>query len=184
MKLILASNSPRRKEILENLGYDFTIIPSNYEEKGRYKTAVETAEKYAYYKALDVYKRLNDQESVVLGADTVVNYGDKILEKPRDREDAKRILMELSGKTHKVITGYAVIGKGVSVNGSEISYVRFRTLTEDEIREYIDKNEPFDKAGAYGIQDEGSPVESYSGSFDNVVGLPSEKIKEILKEIV
>ena len=184
MELILASNSPRRREILQSLGYSFKVIPSLFDEKGVTFPVLETAKELAYLKAKEVYDRENNDNIVVLGADTIVLLDDKILGKPKNREEAFNMLKSLSNKTHLVITGYALIFNGKEIKGQDISKVTFNELSDEFINEYIDNKRPFDKAGSYGIQDGYNLVKKLSGSFDNVVGLPSEKIGEILKEIL
>ena len=115
MKLILASASPRRKEILEKEGYNFEIISSDYDEKSFTSNPFMTAKTFAFEKAKDVFNKLQDKDAVVLGADTVVYLNGEILGKPIDRQDAKRILNNLSGNKHKVITGYAIISKNKTI---------------------------------------------------------------------
>ncbi len=184
MELILASNSPRRREILYSLGYSFKVIPSLFDEKGVNFPIKDTARELAYLKAKEVFDRENKSDIVVLGADTIVLLEDKILGKPKNREEAFSMLKSLSDKTHLVITGYALISNGKEIKGEVISEVTFNNLSDEYIEEYIDNKRPFDKAGSYGIQDGYNLVKNLKGSFDNVVGLPSEKIGEILKEIL
>lgn len=184
MKLILASNSPRRKEILRSAGFDFTVITSGYDEKGDgdAETLVKT---FALGKAKSVFDALSDSEkqnSVVLGADTVVVLNGKILGKPKDETAAAEMLKSLSGKTHFVLTGYAVVSKNGTCRGVVKSKVTFNTLSEKLIAEYVATGSPFDKAGAYGIQDDFPIVKEYTGSLNNVIGLPIEKIKPILSK--
>ena len=184
MELILASNSPRRREILHSLGYSFKVIPSLFDEKGVSFSAQDMARELAYLKAKEVFDRENRENIVVLGADTIVLLEDTILGKPKNREEAFNMLKSLSNKTHLVITGYALILDGKEIKGEDVSKVTFNNLSDEFINEYIDNKRPFDKAGSYGIQDGYNLVKNLSGSFDNVVGLPSEKIGEILKEIL
>ncbi|MBQ7340467.1 MAG: septum formation protein Maf [Clostridia bacterium] len=183
MKLILASNSPRRREILTKMGIEFTVLPSFFDESKVKEKNSEVAEFFAINKAKDVFNRLEDKEGVVvLGADTIVCFENEVLGKPKDREDAKKMLKRLSGNTHKVITGYAFIGVGVEISGSEVSEVIFNDLSDEYIEKYVENANPLDKAGSYGIQDGYNLVKEYRGSFDNIVGLPSEKIGEVLKK--
>ena len=183
MKLILASASPRRKEILANEGFDFEIITSDYEEKIFSSNPYKTAKTFAYEKAKDVFNKLYKDDVVVLGADTVVYLKGEILGKPVDRQDAKRILQNLSGNKHKVITGYALISKDKTVVGYEKSTVIFNKLSESQIESYLDSNLYVGKAGAYGIQDgEFNFVKKHKGSMNNIIGLPIEKIKKALKK--
>lgn len=185
MKLILASASPRRKEILKNAGYDFEIITSDYEEKSFSANPYTTALTFAYEKAKEVFNKLEDKNCVVLGADTVVYLKGQILGKPLDRKDAKRILQNLSGRKHKVITGYAIISKGKTIVGYDKSTVIFNKLTENQIESYLDSNLYVGKAGAYGIQDgDFNFVKKYKGSMNNIIGLPIEKINKKLKKFI
>lgn len=186
MKLILASNSPRRKEILLAFGYDFKVIASGYEEKAKMLTPKGTAKLFAYKKARNVYDELSEMEkenTIVLGADTIVTYGKKILGKPKNEFDAYGMLKTLSAKTHKVITGYAIIGKGVNVNKTETTEVTFNELSDELIDKYIKEKKPFDKAGSYGIQDGYPLTKGYRGSYNNIVGLPIERIIEEFKKL-
>lgn len=187
MKLILASNSPRRKEILSKFGYEFTAVKSGYEENeilAEPKTLVKT---FAEKKAESVFNALTEtekQNSVVLGADTVVVLDGEILGKPKNSAAAENMLKSLSGKTHFVLTGYAVISAKETVSGVVKTEVIFNDLSEKLIKDYVDTGSPLDKAGAYGIQDGFPLVSSYSGSLYNVIGLPIEELKPILKKFL
>lgn len=179
MKVILASASPRRKELLKKLVKGFLVIPSEFDENIPFDEASEYAKKLSFFKAEEVFKRFcND---IVIGADTIVVLDGKILGKPHDEAQAKIMLDELSGRSHFVITGVTVMSKQKTVTFAEISTVTFKKLTDTDIENYIKTGSPFDKAGGYGIQDSGF-VEKISGSFDNVVGLPVEKLGEVLKQ--
>ena len=183
MKLILASASPRRKEILSKEGFDFEVITSEYEEKSFSSNPYKTALTFAYEKAKDVFDKLENKDCIVLGADTVVYLKGEILGKPLDRQDAKRILNNLSGRKHKVITGYALISSNKTAIGYDKSTVIFNRLSESQIESYLDSNLYVGKAGAYGIQDgEFNFVKKYVGSMNNIIGLPIEKIKKALKK--
>jgi septum formation protein len=185
MKLVLASASPRRKEILTEYGYEFSVITSNYEEKSNQKNPKKLAVTYAESKAQDVFNSLEEKEDkIVLGADTVVFYKGEILGKPKNEEDAFITLKKLSNKTHKVITGYALIGKGVNIKGYVVSKVKFNNLSDQLINEYIKTKSPLDKAGAYGIQDDFPLVKKYKGSLKNIIGLPIEKISKKIDKII
>lgn len=183
-QLVLASASPRRKEILEQVGATFTVCPSNAEEK--MDTELSPAllvEELAVLKARDVLDSV-DKSSLVIGADTVVSIGDRILGKPKDAEEAKTMLSELSGKTHTVYTGFCCIRKKDMKIFADYAKtdVTFRALSEEEIHAYIKTGEPMDKAGAYGIQEYGSLlIEGISGDYFNVVGLPINKLAQCLK---
>ena len=184
MKLILASNSPRRKEILEKFGFTFTVIKSDYEEKENISDPQLLVKTFAFNKAKSVFDSLEEKdEAVVLGADTVVVFDGKILGKPKDKKDAENMLKSLSGKTHSVFTGYAVIEKEKTFSGVCETKVTFDDLSDSFITNYVATGSPMDKAGAYGIQD-GSLVKDYVGSYYNVIGLPIEDISPILKELL
>lgn len=183
MKIILASGSPRRKEILDKFGYKFSVEKSDFDECVEKSDAIQVAIKNAKGKAADVYRRLcknGETDCVVIGADTVVDFGGVILGKPRDRLDAINTLKVLSGRTHTVITGFCVLRKDMGVFGVDCSTVKFNDLSDALISEYVDKCKPFDKAGSYGIQDGFPLAASISGSLYNVIGFPIEKIKPIL----
>lgn len=182
MKLVLASASPRRREILNNLGYDFTVRPSNAEEiiDGN-QTPAETVESLASQKAQSVALSAADDE-IVLGADTVVVYDGKILGKPTDKKDAENMLHTLSGKTHEVYTGVCLADRNGVLNCFSVcTKVKFYPLSDDEITRYIDSGEPMDKAGSYGIQGKGCYlVEGIEGDYFNVVGLPAARTARAL----
>ena len=181
MQLILASNSPRRKEILQKYGVRFKVKIGDYKETIFSNEPIETAITFALGKAQSVYNALKEKNDiVVLGADTVVYHDGKILGKAHSEEQARKMLKSLSGKTHTVVTGYALVGKEKVVKGYSVSDVKFNVLTEKVINSYIDSGLYKGKAGSYGIQDGYNLVESYSGSYENIVGLP---IEDIIKEI-
>jgi len=186
VRLILASNSPRRKKILNDLGLEFEVIPSNYEEKLETDTfSYDLIEDLATQKALDVVRRVGKDE-IVLGADTVVVLHNKILGKPKDKDDAFRMLRELSGQTHMVVT--SLCGINTKLNTARLlsttSYVRFKELSDDLINYYIDEFKPLDKAGSYGIQELPDGIlDKYEGSFDNIVGLAPEAVSAILEQL-
>lgn len=185
MELILASNSPRRKELLTEYGFSFKIIPSNFEEVLKDKlTAKETVELFAKGKAEEVFNRLKSSDVVVLGSDTVVSIDGEILGKPHSREEAVKMLKRLSGKAHQVISGYAIISEKKSYFGSVTTDVYFNELSSGLIEEYVGSGLPMDKAGSYGIQDGFDLVEKWEGSFNNVVGLPIEIIQDKIKELL
>ena len=181
--LILASNSPRRREILTEFGYDFTVQKSNFIEKDESDNVIDTVLRFSKGKAEDVFNRLGGK-NVVVGADTVVYFDGKILGKPKNTLDAVKTLKELSGKTHTVFTGYAVLSDKIKVFGVDNSEVKFNPLSDELIAEYIKTGKPMDKAGSYGIQDGFPLVESVKGGIYNVIGFPIEKIKPILDSIL
>ena len=181
MKLILASNSPRRKELLSTLPYPFEIIPSGVEENSAATNPVELVQELAKLKATDVYAKYPD--CVVLGCDTVVDFNGEVMGKPRDHQDAFRMLHALSGKTHFVHTGVCILSPVGNWLFCDSTEVHFRNLSEQEIADYVARGEADGKAGAYGIQDDSHFAASYTGDFDNVVGLPVYRVKEILDKI-
>ncbi len=185
--IVLASNSPRRKEILTEFGYKFSVVKSNFEETDLSGSPMETVVAFAKGKANNVFLSLKEQgradDITVIGADTVVCLDGKIIGKPKDAADAENTLKMLSGKEHTVITGYAVINNKAQVFGFDKSIVLFHELSERLIKEYVATGKPLDKAGSYGIQDGFGLVKSVSGSVYNVIGLPIEKIKPILDVI-
>lgn len=182
-KIILASSSPRRKEILEMVGLKFEIDPSNYEEVlDQNLNPSDLAEKLSLGKAQGVAKR--HANSIIIGADTVAFVNGKNIGKPHIKENAIKILTELSGKKHLIVTGFTIIDTeiGKKVTRSVKTNVYFRSLTSEEINEYVDTGEPLDKGGAYAIQGKGSLlIEKIEGDYFNVVGLPISKVVEVLK---
>lgn len=185
-RLILASNSPRRRELLRNAGFQFDVRPSGIEENRLPGESPEDfARRLARDKARDV-ARQSAPGSLVLGADTVVAINGEILEKPVDAADAARMLRMLSGQTHRVITGVCLVRvpEAVLAWTHETTLVTFRNLTEEEIGSYIESGEPFDKAGGYAIQGLASRfVPRIEGCYFNVVGLPIPLVYEILRSI-
>ena len=181
MGLVLASASPRRKELLKTLTPDFRIVVSESSETDEGRNPRATVTLRAIDKARDVSAKCPDD--VVIGCDTMVVLDNKVYGKPKDEEDARRILRELSGKWHEVYTGVAFLGEKVQYYfGTVISRVKIRDLTDEKIDEYIQKFSPLDKAGAYAIQDDFPIVETYEGSYTNIVGFPTEKIEELLQK--
>ena len=181
MKLILASNSPRRYDLLKNAGYNFTVIPSTSEEKADKSLPPDKyTEILAYDKAYSVYA--NNLDAVVIGADTVVYYNGEYLGKAENEVVAKNTLKKLSNNTHLVTTGYAIISENKTITGSVTTTVTFNNLSNEDIDNYVKSNLWVGKAGAYGIQDGFFLVKNISGDYDNVVGLPISVIGKILKE--
>ncbi len=186
LKLILASNSPRRKKILTDLGLDFEVIPSNYDEKLADNIfSYEKIEDLATQKCLDVVRRV-DKNSLVLAADTVVVFRNKILGKPHSKEEAFEMLKSLQGNTHSVVTSTCGINTKTNraATISTTSYVRFTPWTDEMIHYYIDTFNPLDKAGSYGIQElPPNYLDKYEGSFENIVGLSPEAVMTILTQL-
>ncbi len=186
-KIILASQSPRRKELLEKNGISFSVYVTDADESVSEKLSpANLVEELSYRKAESAAKAFLDEKVLIIAADTVVALQDEIFGKPEDEEDARRMLSLLSGKAHSVFTGVTL----AYVKDKEVSYkkivcetkVYFYPITEEEITEYIQTGEPFDKAGSYAIQGIASKfVEKIEGDFDNVVGLPVYAIFEDLQ---
>jgi len=171
--LVLASASPRRTRLLARMGIPHRVVVSRVDENGRVESPEAFCRNLARLKAKDVGSR--EDVSWILGADTIVVIGSKVLGKPVNHEDAQRMLSLLSGKDHQVITGFCVLNPAGVIAHSEsvTTTVRFKPLREEEIAGYIRTREPFGKAGAYAIQGVGAfMMESISGSYTNVVGLP------------
>lgn len=172
---ILASASPRRRELLGALGYEFEVVPADLDEDALTygRDAIAVARRIARAKALHVAASRSDK--AVLAADTVVSLRGQLLSKPVDVGDARRMLNALSGRTHRVVTGVALVPPGARrpVVSHGVTRVQFRDLPADDIEAWITSGGPFDKAGAYGVQDEAfRPVERYEGCYCNVMGLP------------
>jgi len=181
--LILASASPRREELLRQLPWEFSVVPSDATElQHEHLTATEISQVNAYRKARAVAKKFPD--ALVLGADTLVYLGTQLFGKPANLAEAHRMLMQLQGHTHQVITGVCLIHLRSHRQKifAESTDVTFCPLNTDQIRDYLARISPLDKAGAYAIQENGDLlVEKISGSFSNVVGLPMERLHEELR---
>lgn len=181
MKIILASNSPRRKELLNQLGLDFEVrVMKGIDESYPDNLPSNDVAEFIASKKSSAYSIASDE--LLITADTIVVVGQDILGKPHDREDACRMLREISGKTHHVITGVCIRTAAKQSRFSVSTDVRFKNLSDGEIDFYVDHFKPYDKAGAYGIQEWIGlvGVESISGSFYNVMGLPVQRIYEEL----
>ena len=179
---ILASASPRRREILQQVGLDFAVMPSEKEEVITKQEPKDAVMELALQKAEDIAGR-TDSECMVVGADTVVAMDGRILGKPKDEEDAARMLRMLSGRRHQVYTGVACICSGVKRVFYEETSVHFYPVSEQEIKTYISTGEPMDKAGAYGIQGKAACfIRGIEGDYYNVVGFPVARFLQVLKE--
>ena len=182
MRIILASQSPRRKEILTKLGYSFVVEPARKEEI--FDTSMDlnqSIEWVAYQKAKEVQEKYPND--CIIAADTVVVYEDEILQKPTTLEEATDYLVDLSGDQHEVKTGVCVLFPHSEITFTETTKVFFKDLTDEEILAYVKTGSCMDKAGAYGIQ-ECDFVKKIEGSYSNVVGLPKGKVDAILKEFL
>lgn len=187
-KVILASSSPRRKELFEKTGIPFVVEASDYEEDMNLRIEpLELAKELSRGKAESVAKKHKNDDVLVVGADTFIVFKDKILGKPHTPERAKEMIKEMSGKTHYVITGFTVIDakSGKKISKAVKSKVVFRKLNDQEIDNYVKTGEPLDRAGAYAIQELGLIlVEKVEGDYSNIVGLPLPAlIKELRKFI-
>lgn len=209
VRLVLASASPRRRELLSQIGLEFTVMPSTKEENAKTTEAGALVQELSRQKAVDIWEQLSggqgqnpdaDQEQIseetqepnlngkrqpellVIGADTVVCCEGKILGKPHSREAAAEMLTALQGRSHEVYTGVTLYSQSETVTFFECTQVEFYPMTEVEISEYIDSKEPMDKAGAYGIQGLGARfVKGIRGDYNNVVGLPVGLLYQELK---
>ena len=209
VRLVLASASPRRRELLSQIGLEFTVMPSTKEENAKTTEAGALVQELSRQKAVDIWEQLSggqgqnpdaDQEQIaeetqepnlngkrqpellVIGADTVVCCEGKILGKPHSREAAAEMLTALLGRSHEVYTGVTLYSQSETVTFFECTQVEFYPMTEVEISEYIDSKEPMDKAGAYGIQGLGARfVKGIRGDYNNVVGLPVGRLYQELK---
>lgn len=184
-RIILASNSPRRRELLAGLDLDFEVkvLPNIDESYPDNLPAAEVAGYISREKAAP-YRTLIGEGDLVITADTVVIVGDEVLGKPKDAEDARRMLQLISGRTHQVITGVCLLTTDKERSFSVTTDVTFKQLSEDEIAYYIEHYKPFDKAGAYGIQEWIGyvGVTSINGSYFNVMGLPVQRLWEEIKK--
>lgn len=180
-KLVLASSSPRRRQILSEAGYSFIIRTTDTDESLPGGICPEEAVKLLAERKAKAVKR--EPGETIIAADTVVALNGKILGKPQDEQDAFAMIRSLSGKTHEVYTGVCLINENECIVFADKSLVEFRKLSDKEILEYIKSGEPMDKAGAYGIQGKASAFAKVTeGSFYNVVGLPMEKLDMFLRE--
>ena len=210
MKIILASKSPRRKQLMESVGFQFEVVSSDIDETIFLERDVtEEVKRLAHEKAKAVQvnylksksekfeikdeiaeenktnRNLNsNEETIIVAADTIVVVENEILGKPSNDEEARRMLKKLSGTTHRVLTGVSVMTENEEKNWCEISFVTFKVLTDEEINEYVETGSPMDKAGSYGIQEKGDKfVTRIEGDFDSIVGMPIGKVKETIDNL-
>jgi len=185
-KLILASASPRRRDILNNAGYTFEVRPLDVDEGGISVSDPQLlVRELALLKAAACAKE-TPEDAFVIGADTLVSLDGEVMGKPTDFEDAVRMLSRLSGRSHQVYTGVCVINtkNGAAISKNDTTHVTFRTLTEAEIRDYVSTGEPMDKAGAYAIQGIGQKlVSGIDGDLNNVIGFPVHLFEAIVAEL-
>ena len=189
-KLILASQSPRRREIMRMVGLEFDVCPSGCDEDIEYDGPADMVEKLALLKAEDVAAKLKaaeDTEHLLIGSDTTVYFEGQILGKPKSREEAFQMLRSMSGKTHRVYTAVAIIDmiSGNTELFHEETDVSFFNLSDEEIKAYVDTDDPMDKAGAYGVQGRGAfLVKRIDGDYFTVVGLPIARLLQKLKKMM
>ncbi|MBQ1183478.1 MAG: septum formation protein Maf [Clostridia bacterium] len=184
MKIILASKSPRRKEILETLGFEFSIVTAETDESSTETNPCALTRELARRKGSDVVKLINDSDVLVISCDTIVWCDGKILGKPKTQEDAKEMLRFLSGKKHTVTSGLSLSLNGKTVTDSEDTDVYFAKLSESFIEKYVESGEPMDKAGSYAVQGTASMwIEKIDGCYFNVVGLPVRLLCKLLQEL-
>lgn len=184
-KVILASASPRRQELIKLIFDSVEILPADCDETLPERIGAREAVEYLSKIKNDASAKLTEKENLVISADTVVSVDNEILSKPVDKEDARRMISLLSGKVHQVYTGVTLSLNGKAKTFSEKTDVAFFDLTEDEIEEYISSSEPYDKAGAYGIQGKaGLLVKGINGDYYNVVGFPIARLKREIEEFI
>ncbi len=183
-KLILASKSPRRKELLELLGFDFDVISSEVDEVSSEDLSPEEMVKaLAYQKAKAVFETHPD--NVVLGSDTIVVVDDEILGKPKNEKQAKEMMLKMKDREHQVITGVAVLSKKEEIVFSDISNVHFNDIEEAEIDRYVKTDEPYDKAGGYAIQGWAARyISAIEGNYYTIMGLPLDKVFKCVKKML
>ncbi|KIC61816.1 Maf family protein [Chryseobacterium taiwanense] len=184
MKILLASQSPRRKELLSNLGFDFEVVKIDCEEIVPRHIQVGEAAGYLSELKASAFRTLEENE-VLLTADTVVAIDNQFLGKPIGEEEARKMLQLLSGKTHQVYTGITIKTINNTITKTDVADVEIDDLTNDEIEYYIQNYKPFDKAGSYGIQEwlGMAKIKKINGSFYTIMGLPTHLVYKILKEI-
>lgn len=186
-KVILASNSPRRKELLADLGIEFeTRTIKGIDESYPSNLPVHEIAEYISHKKAKAYQQDMARDEIIITADTVVILDDKVLGKPRDKDEARRMLTELSGKTHKVITGVTITTSSLKNSFSAVTDVEFAPLSQEDIDFYVEQYQPLDKAGAYGIQEwiGCMGVRHINGSFYNVMGLPLHRLYNELDQLL
>jgi septum formation protein len=180
---ILASQSVRREELLKQLNIDFLTVPSFFDEEQVTYEAIDTyVETLAFEKANAVFKKYPND--IIIGADTVILFNNRVLGKPVDENDAFNMLQLLSGQTHEVYTGISVISKSTIKRTHDIARVTFKSLDDETIRAYVKTKEPFDKSGSYAIQGFARAfIEQFEGDIETIIGLPTNVLKTLLKDV-
>ncbi|WP_285269651.1 Maf family nucleotide pyrophosphatase [Kaistella rhinocerotis] len=183
MKILLASNSPRRRELLQNLGYDFDVVSVECLEVFPDQMPAKEVAEYLSVLKSDAYNLL-EKDEILITADTTVVLGEEILGKPADEEDARLMLKKLSDKTHQVYTGITIRSIDKIISATDVADVDFDILNDDEINYYIKNFKPYDKAGSYGVQEwlGMAKIRQIRGSFYTVMGLPTHLVYRLLKE--
>lgn len=183
MKILLASNSPRRKELLKALGFNFEVVSVDCDEVYPENLPVEKIAEYLSDLKADAYKNLESGE-VLITADTIVSLENEVLGKPKNALEAKQMLRKLSGKTHEVYTGITIRNSQKSISQTDVTHVETDDLTDEEIDFYIENYKPFDKAGAYGVQEwfGMAKIKRITGSYYTVMGLPTHLVYGTLKD--
>lgn len=184
MKLLLASNSPRRKELLSSLGFDFETVSSDCDEIYPQDLEVPKIAEYLSELKANAFRPLKENE-VLITADTIVAIDNEVLGKPQDALHAKEMLRKLSGRTHEVFTGITIRNSVKSISRTDVAHVEIGEVTDDEIDYYINRYTPFDKAGSYGVQEwfGMAKINRITGSFYTVMGLPTHLVYGILKDL-
>ena len=184
LQIVLASQSPRRREILAKMGYDFRVIVADTDETLDADVTVEERVQMLALRKAEAVRSLCSDDCVIIGSDTMLEFEGKALGKPTDENDAKRMLSSLSGKSHLVHTSVALLYRGKSLVSSDKTVVNMRPFTQQEIDYYVATGDPMDKAGSYGIQSKGGfLVSSIEGEMDTVVGFPSRLFVRLFEEI-
>lgn len=184
MKLLLGSNSPRRKELLQNLGFDFEVVSIDCEEV--FPENLDAADVAGFLSELkaNAFRNLEKNEFLIT-ADTIVALGNEVLGKPKDKTDAEEMLKKLSGKTHQVFTGITIKSTEKTISKTDVAEVEFLEISDDEIGFYLQNYKPYDKAGSYGIQEwiGMAKIKKINGSFYTIMGLPTHLVRTLLNEI-
>lgn len=183
MKILLASNSPRRKELLTSLGFDFEVVSINCDEVYPKDLNVENIAEFLSELKSNSFRKLENNE-VLITADTIVAIDNEVLGKPKDEIQAKEMLQKLSGKTHQVFTGITIRNNEKTVSKTDVASVEIADLSDDEINFYLNTYKPFDKAGSYGVQEwfGMAKIKKIEGSFYTIMGLPTHLVYSILKD--
>ena len=185
LQIVLASKSPRRREILSRLGYSFAVITADTDETLNENVSVEERVRILAERKARAVLPMCDENALIIGSDTLLEFEGEPLGKPTDELDAKRMLLSLSGKAHRVHTSLALLYRGKAMVSSDVTTVNMRNYTEKEVTDYVYPGDPMDKAGSYGIQSLGGfLVESIEGELDTVVGFPSRLFGEMITEIL